>query len=250
MRRPFICGNWKMNMLTSEAQAFARELVAKLPTSLEREVAIAPPFTSLYPVATVLKNSSIALAAQNVHDRPQGPFTGEVSAPMLADIGCRYVIVGHSERRTYFGETNDWINRKIKSVLAAGMQPIVCVGETLEEREKGITFSVIEKQIKEGLQDIDTDGISRSIIAYEPVWAIGTGKTAKPGQAQEVHEFIRKELATMTSQDVAVHAIIIYGGSVNPANISSLMAERDIDGALVGGASLVIEDFISIIRYK
>lgn len=239
-----------MNKTAGESRSFAEELKRRLPSPLDREVAIAPPFTALYPVAEALKNSFIRLAAQNAHDRPKGAYTGEISAPMLADIGCHYVIVGHSERRSYFGETDKWINQKVKAVLANGMQPILCVGETLEEREKGVTFSVINKQIKEGLQDLDNDDISRLIVAYEPVWAIGTGKTATPSQAQEVHAFIRQEVKKLSSQEVALKLRIIYGGSVNPANISSLMAEEDIDGALVGGASLVVDDFLSIILYK
>ncbi|HOJ50959.1 MAG TPA: triose-phosphate isomerase [Syntrophales bacterium] len=250
MRIPFICGNWKMNKTVKEAQAFARELVLRLPSAIEREVALAPPFVSLYPVAALIKNSPLSLAAQNVHDQPHGAYTGEISAPMLADVGCKFVIVGHSERRTYFGEPNEWVNRKIKAVLASGMYPILCVGETLEEREKGLTFSVIRKQIKEGLQDIDMSGISRTVIAYEPVWAIGTGRTAEPAQAEEVHAFIRQEVETLTSRQVAEALKIIYGGSVNPHNISALMAETDIDGALIGGASLNLDDFLAIVLYE
>ncbi|MCX7981910.1 MAG: triose-phosphate isomerase [Syntrophales bacterium] len=250
MRRPFICGNWKMNKTVRESEIFAQQLAALLPPSLQRDVAIAPPFTALHSVALIIRNTPIRLAAQNVHDRPKGAFTGEISAPMLLDIGCQYVIVGHSERRSYFGETDEWINKKIKAVLENGMQPILCVGETLEEREENFTFSVVERQIKGGLQGLGIDGISKTIIAYEPVWAIGTGKTAEPFQAQEVHRFIRKEVEKLTSQEVANELRIIYGGSVNPSNISPLMAEEDIDGALVGGASLSVDDFLSIIMYK
>jgi len=239
-----------MHKTTKEAEAFAREILKLIPDSLEREVAIAPPFTALPTLALLLKGSPINLAAQNVHDKLQGAFTGEISAPMLVDIGCSYVIVGHSERRSYFGETDEWVNRKVKAVIACGMRPILCVGETLEEREKGLTFSTIGRQLKEGLQDVNIGDNWQIVIAYEPVWAIGTGQTATPSQAEEVQSFIRQELGNMLGRKVAEETRILYGGSVTPGNIAGLMAEEDIDGALVGGASLKVEDFISIITYK
>lgn len=250
MRRPFIAGNWKMHKTIAEAVQFAERLkqaIGILPD--EREVAIAPSFPALYPVHEVIKDSIIRLSAQNVSDREEGALTGEVSARMLAGAGCEYVIIGHSERRILFGEKDDFIHRKIKMALSAGLKPIFCIGETLEEREAGITFSVIEKQIKEGLNNLEPDGIRQSIIAYEPVWAIGTGRNATPEQAQEAHGFIRELLSTIWGSDVGRGVRVIYGGSVNAGNIAGLMAQQDIDGALVGGASLDVDSFVKIVHY-
>ncbi|MCX5827107.1 MAG: triose-phosphate isomerase [Deltaproteobacteria bacterium] len=245
-----IVGNWKMFKTVREAELFARRLVAELEIPPDREVVIAPAFPALYTVAAVLGGSAIKLAAQNVHDQVQGAFTGEVSAGMLIDAGCKYVIIGHSERRTFFGETDDIIRRKLSAALASGLRPILCIGETLAEREQGATLTVIAGQIKEGLKNINLGDIGSVSIAYEPVWAIGTGKTATPEQAQEVHAFIRSTMKDAYGKELAGKLRIIYGGSVNFGNIGKLMSEKDINGALVGGASLDIESFSEIVKYK
>ncbi|MDQ5986741.1 MAG: Vitamin B12 import ATP-binding protein BtuD [Syntrophus sp. SKADARSKE-3] len=253
MRPPLIAGNWKMHKTVGEAVDFARQLVdcfsPSSPLPSGREVVIAPAFTALYAVSKVLLGSAIGLAAQNVHDQPQGAYTGEISAGMLADIGCRYVIIGHSERRTLFGETNGMINRKIAAALSCNVLPIFCIGETLEEREGDITFSILERQVREGLNNLAADDIRRITIAYEPVWAIGTGRTASSVQAQEVHAFIRNLIESIYTPDTARALRIIYGGSVNAGNIATLMGEGDIDGALVGGASLEPASFYKIVKY-
>jgi len=244
-----IAGNWKMFKTPPEAEEFTRRLVAELHVPPGREVVVAPSFPSLVSVAAILRGSGIGLAAQNVHEKAQGAFTGEVSAGMLRDAGCQYVIVGHSERRTFFRETDDLVSRKREAALAAGLQPILCIGETLAERENEETMAVIARQLKEGLKNIRADDIQRLVIAYEPVWAIGTGITASPAQAQEVHAFIRQEIGDRYGKTAARRLRIIYGGSVNPGNMHKLMAERDIDGALVGGASLEIGPFSEIVNY-
>ena len=249
MIKPFIAGNWKMNKTIREAVDFVSQLKGLLTGLDDREVVITPPFTALYPVAEVLKGSKINLAAQNLSDKTEGAYTGEVSALMLADAGCEYVIVGHSERRHLFGEKDAVINSKIRVALVSGLKPIFCIGETLDEREEDRTFRVVEKQIKEGLNNLKTDDIEKLIFAYEPVWAIGTGKTATPEQAQDVHRFIRQLIAARCGEALAVKIPIIYGGSVNPKNIGVIMAERDINGVLVGGASLDVESFIRIVRF-
>lgn len=249
MARPFIAGNWKMNKTIREAVDFTNQLKNLTAGLDDRDVIIAPPFTALYSVAETLKGSNIHLSAQNLSDKAEGAYTGEVSARMLTDAGCAYVIIGHSERRTLYGEKDAVINAKIIIALAAGLKPIFCIGETLEEREKNRTFNVIERQIKEGLNNLNTGDIRRGVIAYEPVWAIGTGKTATPEQAQEVHAYIRQLMKNAYGENVATDVPVIYGGSVNPKNIATLMAERDIDGALVGGASLESESFIRIIKF-
>jgi len=244
-----IAGNWKMFKTVREAELFARRLVAELEIPPGREVVIAPAFPALYAVAAVLRGSGIKLAAQNVHDQVQGAFTGEVSAGMLVDAGCEYVIIGHSERRTFFRETDDLISRKLSTALAEELKPILCIGETLDEREAGATFTVIKGQIKEGLKNVARGDIRNIAIAYEPVWAIGTGKTATPEQAQEVHAFIRDTVESVYGKELADKLRIIYGGSVNSGNIEKLMSEKDINGALVGGASLDIESFSAIVKY-
>jgi triosephosphate isomerase (TIM) len=249
MRRPIIAGNWKMHKTVRESVDFARQLMIAYAESPDRRVIVAPPFTSIYTVAAVLMGSGIHVAAQNLHDKQGGAFTGEISAGMLVDAGCEYVIVGHSERRTIFGEKDDVINRKLKAAISSDLKPIFCIGETLEEREAGRTFAVIERQIKEGLNNFNTDDIKTVIIAYEPVWAIGTGRTATPEQAQEVHAYIRTVMGKIYGDDLAVLLHVIYGGSVNPGTIGGLMAQTDIDGALVGGASLDVESFIKIIQF-
>ena len=250
MRVPFIVGNWKMNKTFRESVDFACRLVEGLRVPSECEVAVAPAFTALKAVAEVLTGSGIGVAAQNVHDRPAGAYTGEISAAMLADVGCRYVIIGHSERRTLFGETDALVNRKMASALSCRLKPIFCIGETLEERERNETFPTVKRQLREGLKNLTEDDIKVITIAYEPVWAIGTGKTATPGQAQAVHGFIRNVLDELVRQDLSRELRILYGGSVNPGNMAALMAGADIDGALVGGASLEIEPFSKIVNYQ
>jgi triosephosphate isomerase len=238
-----------MHKTVAEAVEFARELSGGFTAMADREVAIAPPFTALQALHAVLKDTPIALCAQDVHWEREGAFTGEVSAPMLLDAGCRYVLIGHSERRRWFGETNEDVSRKAKAALGAGLFPVVCVGETLDEREADQTFSIIRRQLKEGLNNISADDIRRAIVAYEPVWAIGTGKTAALDQAEEIHDFIRQFLARIYGTDIAAGICILYGGSVNPDNAGSLVAQKDIDGLLVGGASLDAGSFRKIIHY-
>jgi triosephosphate isomerase len=251
MRRPVIAGNWKMHKTSAEAEELARALVDHLSDLTDdREVVLCPPFTGLKVVFEVIKASPIKLGAQNLHWEKSGAFTGEISAVMLKDVGCSYVIIGHSERRTYFYETNATVNKKIFAALDQGLIPIVCVGETLEEREKNQTFEIIERQIKEGLVGLAPSQALRLIIAYEPVWAIGTGKTATPEQANEVHTFIRYLLAQNFNEGVASEIRIQYGGSVRPDNIKSLMNQKDIDGVLVGGASLDADSFTKIVKFK
>ena len=248
MRKPLIAGNWKMFKTVAEARTFAKTLRSQWDGSLPRGVAICPPFTALSAVAEELRGSSLLLGAQNAHWEKQGAFTGEISALFLKEVGCRYVLVGHSERRQYFGETDETVQRRTQAVLAAGLVPIVCIGETLPEREAEKTFSVIETQLKGGLQGLKD--LTAIVIAYEPVWAIGTGKTATPDQAQAVHAFIRRSLGAAFNKDAAQTVQILYGGSVKPDNMSTLMAQPDIDGGLVGGASLDVESFLKIIRYS
>jgi triosephosphate isomerase len=250
-RRTFIAGNWKMNKTVAEATALARELRAAVSMVRDRvEIAVAPPFTALYPVAKALEGSNIALAAQNCHAEASGAFTGEIAAPMLKEVGCSWVILGHSERRQYFGETDALINRKVAAVLAAGMRPIICVGETLQEREAGQTLSVVERQVKGCLAGFGKDEGATFVIAYEPVWAIGTGKTATSRQAQEVHAHIRALLTGLWGRDAAEAVRIQYGGSVKAENAAELLAMPDVDGALVGGASLKVADFAAIVKAK
>jgi triosephosphate isomerase len=249
VRRALIIGNWKMHKVVAQAVEFARELAAGFTPMADRDVAIAPPFTALHALSAVLKDTVIALCAQDMHWEEEGAFTGEVSAPMLLDAGCRYVLIGHSERRRWFGETNEDVSRKAKAALRAGLFPVVCVGETLDEREADQTLSVLRRQLKEGLNNIAADDIRRTIVAYEPVWAIGTGKTAAPEQAEEIHDFIRQFIARICGTEIAAGICILYGGSVNRDNAGSLMAQKDIDGLLVGGASLDTGSFRKIIHY-
>jgi triosephosphate isomerase len=249
MRRPIIAGNWKMHKTVRESVDFARQLMSAYAESPDSRVIVAPPFTSIYAVAEVLMGSGIHVAAQNLHDKQAGAYTGEVSGAMLVDAGCEYVIVGHSERRTIFGEKDDVINRKLKAAIAFDLRPIFCIGETLEEREAGRTFTVVERQIKEGLNNFTADDIKIVVIAYEPVWAIGTGRTATPEQAQEVHAYIRAVMGKIYGDSLAGLLHVIYGGSVNPGTIGGLMVQPDIDGALVGGASLDVESFVKIMQF-
>ena len=249
-RLPFFAGNWKMNKTVEEALDLIRQLKISLSNVEGVEVAVAPPFTALYAISQELKGSSIRLAAQNLFYEEKGAFTGEISPLMLKGIGCQYTIIGHSERRQLFGETDETVNRRIKAALGQGLKPIFCVGETLKEREEGKTFPVIERQVEGGLRDIGGEEVKNIVMAYEPVWAIGTGKTATPEQAEEVHRFIRKILERFYSRKIAEGIRIQYGGSVTPENIKGLMRQEDIDGALVGGASLKSETFSKIVRFK
>jgi triosephosphate isomerase len=249
-RIPLMAGNWKMNKTVEEAVDLVKQLKVTISGVKGVEVAVAPPFTALYAVSKELKDSTIHLAAQNMFWEEKGAFTGEVSPLMLKEMGCAYVIIGHSERRQFFGETDETVNRRMKMVIAHGMKPIFCIGETLKEREENRTFSVVERQIEGGLKDIKENEVKNMVIAYEPVWAIGTGKTATPQQAEEVHRFIRQKLGKLTSRGVAEAMRIQYGGSVTPENIKGLMDQGDIDGALVGGASLKSDSFSRIVRFR
>ncbi len=249
-RLPFMAGNWKMNKTTGEAIDLVRELKAAISGVKGVEVAVAPPFTALYAVCKELEGSSIRLAAQNLYWEEKGAFTGEVSPLMLKEVGCHYVIIGHSERRQFFGETDETVNRRIKAALAQGLKVIFCIGEILKEREEGKTFSVIERQVEDGLKNLSDKEMKNMVTAYEPVWAIGTGKTATPGQAEEVHRFIRGKIEKLYSREVSEEIRIQYGGSVTPENIKGLMEQANIDGALVGGASLKAESFSKIVRFK
>jgi triosephosphate isomerase (TIM) len=250
MRVPLIAGNWKMHKTVEEAERLAGELVQLLAGFDEVEVAVAPPFTALHSVGAKLRASPIALAAQNMHWEAQGAYTGEISAAMFREAGCRYVILGHSERRQLFGETDEGVARKAKSALAAGLTPILCVGETLEERRQGEAFPVVERQVRGALAELEGEACRRVVFAYEPVWAIGTGQTATSGQAQEVHRHLRHVLGELDGAAGAAQVRILYGGSVKPTNAAELMAQEDVDGALVGGASLDAEGFASIARFR
>jgi len=249
-RQPFIAGNWKMNKTVAEAISLVRELKTLLSDLKGVEVAVAPPYPSLDAVRKEIEGTSIRLAAQNVFWEEKGAYTGEVSPLMLKEVGCEYAIIGHSERRQYFGETDETVSRRLRAALRQGLKPIFCIGETLKEREGGRAFSVIGTQIEGGLKGLGGDDLARFVIAYEPVWAIGTGKTATPEQAEEVHRFIRKELERLYSREIAGEIRIQYGGSVTPENIKALMSQEDIDGALVGGASLKAEVFAKVVRFQ
>lgn len=249
MRKPVIAGNWKMHKTASESVRLASQIKALLGDFDAVEVIIGPNFTALKSVGEAIAGSKIGLAAQDLFWEDEGAYTGEVSARMLKDIGCSHVIIGHSERRQFFGETDSGVNKKAKAAHLSGLTPIICVGETLAERRAGSTFAVVRGQIQSALEGMTSDQIINSIIAYEPVWAIGTGVTASPDQAQEVHRFIRSLIADGFGAAAAEGVRIQYGGSVKPDNISELMAQPDIDGALVGGASLSAEDFAKIVRY-
>ena len=250
MRKPVIAGNWKLFKTIGEAVALVNELKPLVAKNQGVEVIVAPVFTALSRVGDALAGSNVKLAAQNCYWEEEGAFTGEVAPRLLKDAGCSHVIIGHSERRQYFGETDQTVNKKTKAAIAAGLTAIVCVGEMLAERESDQTFSVIETQIQGGLTGLAVDDFNSIVIAYEPVWAIGTGKTASDAQAQEVHVFIRRLIARLFSQEVADSTRILYGGSVKPDNVKGLMAQPDIDGALVGGASLKAESFAAIANFN
>ncbi len=249
-RRPLIAGNWKMHKTGEQAVEFARRLKGLVRHAGDVEIMIAPSYTALAQTAEECRGSAIALGAQNLHWEPEGAYTGEISAGMIASTGCRFVIIGHSERRQYFGETDEAIHRKIEAATDAGLAPVVCIGETEAQRDAGDTFSVLDKQIENGLGGLVPDRLRSMVIAYEPVWAIGTGKTATREQAQEVHAYLRQKLAGQFSPQFAQGLRILYGGSVKPSNIKELMAMPDIDGALVGGASLDAESFAQLVNYQ
>lgn len=249
-RRPLLAGNWKMHLTRPETTALIDGIKAAAADARDRDVVIAPPFTALETAARALAGTSIGLAAQNVHAEPKGAFTGEVAAEMLKDVGCAYVIIGHSERRQYFNETNEMVHQKIAAALRADLKAIVCVGETLREREADNTLPVIERQVREGLAGLSRETVRSLTLAYEPVWAIGTGKTATPEQAEEVHAAIRGLLREFAGETGADAVRILYGGSVKADNIDALMAQPNIDGALVGGAALDAASFSRIIAYQ
>jgi triosephosphate isomerase len=250
LRKPLIAGNWKMYKTIAETEAFMDQLAPRIFEVRHCEIVIAPPFTALRRAVELGEAIGIAIGAQDLHWEKEGAFTGEVSAAMLREAGCRYTIIGHSERRQFFGETDDSVNRKLRAALAAGLRPIVCVGELLTERDTGQTEAVLDRQLTGGLAGLTEAEFSPIIIAYEPVWAIGTGRTATPEIAEQAHAFIRGRVAQRISPDAAERLRILYGGSVKPDNIAGLMAQPDIDGALVGGASLEAGSFAAIIRFE
>jgi triosephosphate isomerase len=249
MRKPVIAGNWKLFKTIAEAVALVNELKPLVVANQSVEIVVAPVFTSLSRVSDAIKDSNINMASQDCYWEEEGAFTGEVAPKLLKDAGCSHAIIGHSERRQYFGETDLTVNKKTKAAIAAGLTAIVCVGESLVERESDQTFNVIETQITGGLSGFTERDFSHIVIAYEPVWAIGTGKTASDAQAQEVHAFIRQLIARLFGQAVADAVRILYGGSVKPDNVKGLMSQPDIDGALVGGASLKAESFAAIVNF-
>ncbi len=248
MRTPLVIGNWKMHGTIAEARALAAAVRDGLKRPRGVEVVLGPPFTALAAAGETLSGSPIRLGAQNCHWEAAGPHTGEISPAMLAELGCRYVLVGHSERRRELGETDDQINRKVRAVVAHGLTPVLCVGETADERRQGLTFTTVEGQLRAGLSATAPEAIARVVLAYEPVWAIGTGVNATPAQAAEVHGYLRGLLSELTSKDTAGTIRILYGGSVKAENADTLAVEPEIDGALVGGASLNAAGFIAIVR--
>ncbi|OGS22469.1 MAG: triose-phosphate isomerase [Elusimicrobia bacterium RIFOXYA2_FULL_39_19] len=250
MRKPIMAGNWKMHKTIAESVDFVSKVKSNVSDVKDCEIVVCPVFTALKSVADAAKGTNVCIGAQNMHWEEKGAFTGEISPKMLLDAGCKYVIIGHSERRQYFGETNETVNKKMLSAFKHGLVPIVCIGETLAEREKNITFDVVGKQVKEGLAGLTGNQSSEVVIAYEPVWAIGTGKTASPAQAQEVHEFVRKTFTEMYGKDAAAKVRILYGGSVKPDNVSELMKQPDIDGGLVGGAALEVDSYTKLIKFQ
>ncbi|HDR00269.1 MAG TPA: triose-phosphate isomerase [candidate division WOR-3 bacterium] len=247
MRTPLIAGNWKMHLAPTEARKYAIRLRVRLADVRGRDILVFPPFTALPAVIEELGRSGIACGGQNLHWEKQGAFTGEISAPFLADLGCSHVLVGHSERRHIFGETDEDCGRKTRAALDAGLTPILCVGETLEQREADATRQVIERQLAAGLKPVQED--EKFVLAYEPVWAIGTGRTASPEQADEVHRHIRAWLGSRFTPDLAARVRILYGGSVKPENVDDLMKLPDLDGVLVGGAALNADSFDRIVRF-
>jgi triosephosphate isomerase len=248
MPRPLFAGNWKLNLLRAGAVELAAALRKGLEGETKADVVVCPTYTSLAAVTEVLKGSAIGVGGQDLSWQDSGAFTGEVSGPMLADLGCRWVIVGHSERRQYFGDTDEAVGKKLRAAQKAGLEPIVCVGERLEEREKGTTKDVVGRQLDGALGGLTKDEMKKLTVAYEPVWAIGTGKVATPEQAQEVHAFIRGRLLALSDAATAGEVRVLYGGSVTPENVRGLMEKPDVNGALVGGASLKADSFLKIAR--
>jgi triosephosphate isomerase (TIM) len=247
MRTPFVAGNWKMFKTVHEAVVFAKQFRVLVKDIPDVEIVLAPPFTALHAVAEALRSTNVGVAGQDLHWEPQGAFTGEVSAPMIKEAGGEYVIIGHSERRELFGDTDATVNRKLGAALAAGLRPIVCVGETLEDREADRTLAVLDRQIAAGLAGLSSEQAADLIVAYEPVWAIGTGRNATAVQAEDAHRHIRRRVREAFGGDAADRCHIIYGGSVKPGNVAELAAQPDVDGALVGGASLDVASFGEIV---
>jgi triosephosphate isomerase len=247
MRTPLIAGNWKMFKTVHEAVVFVKELRGQVKDVADVTIVVSPPFTALHAAAEAARNSNIAVAAQNLHWEREGAFTGEVSGPMIAETSAEYVIIGHSERRRLFGESDAIVNRKVTAAFAAALTPIVCVGETLEERERNQTLAILDRQITDGLDKVTGEQLAELVIAYEPVWAIGTGRNATAAQAEEAHAHIRTRLRQWFGAEPAEQCRVIYGGSVKPDNIRQLIAEPDVDGALVGGASLDLRSFSDIV---
>jgi triosephosphate isomerase len=247
MRTPFLCANWKMYKTVADAVKYVKEFRGLVKDVADVEIVVAPPFTALHAAAEAARNSNVVIAAQDLYWEREGAFTGEISAPMIREAGADYVIVGHSERRTLFGETDASVNRKAHSAFAAGLTPIVCIGETLDQRERGETFDVLDRQIKQGLDGLTMEQMALLVMAYEPVWAIGTGRNATPAQAGEAHGHIRGRLRQWFGADAADHCHVIYGGSVKPENARDLVTQPDVDGALVGGASLDVRAFFEIV---
>jgi triosephosphate isomerase len=247
MRIPFIAANWKMHKTVLESVVFVKEFRSLVKDIIDVEIVVSPPFTAVHAVAEAARNTNVGVAAQNLHWERQGAFTGEVSAEMVREAGAEYVIIGHSERRRLFGDTDESVNRRLVAALGARLTPIVCIGETLEEREGNLTLSVLDRQIKVGLDSMTGEQIAGLVIAYEPVWAIGTGRNATPEQAGEAHAHIRQRVRQWFGGDAADHCHVIYGGSVKPDNIHELVSLPDVDGALVGGASLDIKGFYDIV---
>jgi triosephosphate isomerase (TIM) len=250
MKMPFVCGNWKMYKTVADAVKYVKEFRSLVKDIDDVEIVLAPTFTALHAAAEAARNSNVVIAAQDLYWEREGAFTGEIGAPMIREAGAEYVIVGHSERRTLFGETDTTVNRKAVAAFAAGLTPIVCIGETLDQRERNETFDVLDRQLKVGLDGLTNEQMGLLVLAYEPVWAIGTGRTATPEQAQEVHLAIRKRIAELAGAELADRVRILYGGSVKPDNIDALMAQPDLDGALVGGASLDAVAFARIVQFQ
>ena len=246
MRTPLIAGNWKMHKTVADTVKYVKELRLLVKDIAGVDIVIAPPFTALHAAAEASRNSNVAVAAQDLHWEREGAFTGEISAPMIVEAGAAYVIIGHSERRTLFGETDPSVNRKLAAAFGAGLTPIVCIGETLDQRERGDTFAVLDRQITQGLDGITSEQVVQLVIAYEPVWAIGTGRNATAAQAEETHGHVRKRLQNWFGAHAAERCRVIYGGSVKPGNIGELAGQPDVDGALVGGASLDVKGFVEI----
>jgi len=248
LRKKLIAGNWKMNKTSADAQTLAKEIVAAVGKVIDVEIVVCPPFTSIETVAKVVDGSNVKLGAQNMHPEASGAFTGEISAPMLRALFATHVILGHSERRAYFGETDAFVNKKVVVALKNQLKPILCVGETLAERESGSTLKVVQTQLEGGLAGVSKDDAATVVIAYEPVWAIGTGKVATTEQAQEVHAFIRSLLVKLFGDVIAQKVRILYGGSMKPSNAPELLAQKDIDGGLIGGAALETRSFVDLVN--